>query len=100
MVHIYCHDQHHNPLPDSQLCANCASLLEYATVRLQRCRFGPDKPTCVQCPVHCYLPDRREQVREVMRKAGPKMALRHPWLSLWHFLDKYRKVPAGPCPTS
>jgi hypothetical protein len=27
-----------------------------------------------------------------MRYAGPRMALRHPWLSLLHVLDKLRHV--------
>jgi hypothetical protein len=27
-----------------------------------------------------------------MRYAGPRMVLRHPWLSLTHFLDKARRV--------
>ena len=26
-----------------------------------------------KCPVHCYQRDRREQAREVMRYAGPRM---------------------------
>jgi hypothetical protein len=93
MLGIYCRDRHGS---GAGLCAECQGLLCYATVRLQRCRFGPDKPTCARCPVHCYLPDRREQVRAVMRYAGPKMMWRHPWLSVWHLLDKFRKVE-GPC---
>jgi hypothetical protein len=27
-----------------------------------------------------------------MRYAGPRMLLRHPWLSLTHFADKARRV--------
>ena len=27
-----------------------------------------------------------------MRYAGPRMALKHPWLSLMHFVDKARRV--------
>jgi hypothetical protein len=40
--------------------------------------------------VHCYKPDRREQVRQVMRWAGPRLAFRHPWLALMHFIDGRR----------
>src|SRR5215831_4191615 len=70
MVRIFCRDQH----PTSQgLCPECRALLDYAAVRLDRCRFGADKPTCAKCPVHCCQKQRREQVREVMRYAGPRM---------------------------
>jgi len=31
-------------------------------------------------------------VREVMRYAGPRMLLRHPWQALRHILDKLRRV--------
>ncbi len=90
MVHLFCHDCHH----DSDLCPNCRRLLDYATVRLDRCRFGAEKPTCANCPVHCYQRDRREEMKEVMRYAGPRMLWRHPILSLRHWLDGFRKAPA------
>jgi len=55
--------------------------------RLERCQFMPEKPVCAKCPVHCYKPYYRQQVREVMRYAGPSMlryalgvAIRHLWL--------------------
>ena len=35
-----------------------------------------------------------EQVREVMRYAGPRMPLRYPWLALLHLLDKLRAAGA------
>lgn len=97
MVRIYCHDHHRAgrvgcPQHAATLCPDCQSLLDYATVRLERCRFGPDKPTCAKCPVHCYLPSRREQVREVMRYAGPKMLWCHPVLAIRHILDGCRKA--------
>ena len=82
MVRIYCRDQHHGTF-----CPECRALLDYAAVRLDRCRFGVDKPTCARCPVHCYQKQRREQVRAVMRYAGPRMLWEHPILSLWHWVD-------------
>jgi hypothetical protein len=82
MVQIYCRNQH-----QQEICSDCEGLLAYARVRLERCRFGAEKPTCANCPVHCYQPARREQVRAVMRFAGPRMLWEHPWLSLRHWLD-------------
>jgi hypothetical protein len=86
MIRTYCAGHH---ATRATLCPDCQGLLDYATVRLERCRFGEQKPTCVKCPVHCYQPDRREQVREVMRYAGPRMLWQHPVLSLRHWLDTH-----------
>lgn len=82
MIHIYCRDQH-----GGALCSECEALKHYVSLRLDRCRFGVEKPTCAKCPVHCYQKDRREQIKAIMRYAGPKMIWEHPWLSLWHLLD-------------
>ena len=93
MIHLYCRDQHDG---DGALCDACGALLAYARARLDKCPFRADKPTCARCPVHCYRPDKRAQVRTVMRYAGPRMLLRHPWLALTHlWLDK-RSVGIAP----
>jgi hypothetical protein len=91
MILCYCHDLHHTP--GKALCPDCQALLSYASIRLERCRFGETKPTCVKCPVHCYAADRRDQVKTVMRYAGPRMLWRHPVLSLFHWLDGFRRAP-------
>jgi uncharacterized paraquat-inducible protein A len=90
MVRIYCRDQHRATVG---LCAECDQFLAYANQRLARCRFGPEKPTCAKCPVHCYQRERREQVRVIMRHAGPRMLWEHPIMSLRHWLDGFRKAP-------
>src|SRR5262249_58017328 len=79
MLRIYCRDQHRG-----DLCPTCLDLMSYVNLRLDRCRFGEEKPTCARCPVHCYQRDRREQIKAVMRYAGPRMLWEHPWLSLCH----------------
>lgn len=88
MIRIYCHDHH-----GDELCKECKGLIDYAGLRLDRCRFGVEKPTCAKCPVHCYQRNRREQVKIVMRYAGPRMLWRHPLLSLRHWLDGFRQAP-------
>jgi hypothetical protein len=96
MVQIYCRGQHsHGCDCQKELCAECQGLLDYANLRLDRCRFGSEKPTCARCPVHCYQRDRREQVRAVMRYAGPRMLWQHPWLSVRHWLDGRRSQPVN-----
>jgi hypothetical protein len=90
MMKLYCRDKHGTP---TVLCPECQGLLNYANVRLDRCRFGEEKPTCAKCPVHCYQRDRRDQIKVMMRHAGPRMLWEHPIMSLRHWLDRFRKAP-------
>lgn len=94
MVSMYCRGHGHGG--GVPLCTGCAELLEYATRRLERCVFGDAKPTCANCIVHCYSADMREQVRVVMKWAGPRMLLRHPILGILHVLDGRRPAPTLP----
>ena len=68
---------------DSTTCLAWA-LQRYAHERLDRCPFGDDKPTCRECPIHCYRPAEKAAMQEVMRATGPRMLWRHPWLALVH----------------
>lgn len=61
-------------------------LLEYAHARLDRCRFGNRKPACKKCPIHCYKPAMRAQIRDVMRWAGPRMIFYAPVAAIRHML--------------
>ncbi len=102
MIAMYCR-AHHAPAERlcagcAGLCAECAELEAYALARIEKCPFGADKPTCANCPVHCYNPDMRERVRVVMRYAGPRMLLRHPVLALLHLLDGRREAPPHSAP--
>ncbi len=71
----------------------CEALFEYASYRLLKCPYGEQKPTCRNCPVHCYTKDMREQMHEVMRFAGSRMLLRHPVLAFHHLRDAKRTAP-------
>jgi len=90
MLHIFCRGHHGGR---RELCEDCAQLHAYAMCRLDRCPFGGDKPACAACPIHCYKADRREQIRQVMRYAGPRMLWRHPLLAIRHLLDGRRPAP-------
>jgi hypothetical protein len=90
MIGIYCRDQHASK---GELCADCGALLAYAFKRLEHCPFKLEKPTCANCTIHCYKPEMREKVRNVMRYSGPRMTRPHPVLSLFHFIDGRRKTP-------
>lgn len=93
MVEIYC-EAHHDA--KGKLCVECADLLRYAEVRLDRCPYGENKPTCNQCPIHCYKPELKEQMRLVMRYSGPRMLLKHPILAIRHLIHERREVPVKP----
>ena len=85
MIRLYCHKKEGN----GELCQNCHELLDYAHSRLDRCRYGEEKPTCKKCPIHCYRPDMKERVRAVMRWSGPRMMLYHPVAAIKHI---YREI--------
>ena len=88
MIHLYCrkHEGH------TALCPSCRNLLDYAQSRLDRCRYGDDKPTCKQCPTHCYRPEMKERIRKVMRWSGPRMILFHPFAAIRHLLREIKRT--------
>ena len=79
-----------SPLHVLPLCPQCQALLDYAHKRLEHCKFGEDKPSCTRCPVHCYKPAMREQIRQVMRYSGPRMLLHNPIMAIRHLWDFLR----------
>lgn len=87
MIALYCRSNH---CPTNNLCEECEALYGYALQRLELCRFREEKPTCANCPVHCYKRSMREKIREVMRFAGPRMLLYHPLATVRHFYREYR----------
>jgi hypothetical protein len=82
MIKLYCRSVHGG----NELCKDCAELREYAKKRIERCVFKEDKPACKECPVHCYSPKRREEIKKVMRFSGPRMIFRHPVMAIFHAL--------------
>jgi hypothetical protein len=86
MIEIFCRGRHQQ----DDLCAECKQLLAYAFERIDKCPFKEDKPTCAKCTVHCYKPQMRQQVHEVMRYAGPRMLLSHPLLTFMHYMDEIK----------
>ncbi len=93
MLALYCRGNHGR---GPGLCHPCSKLQIYVDLRLARCPFAPDKPTCANCTVHCYRADMRERIREVMRWAGPRMTWRHPVMALWHLIDGRRAATGSP----
>lgn len=88
MIAIYCRDHHHSNVDN---CLSCTQLREYAQLRLAKCPYQERKTTCANCPTHCYRRSMREQIREVMRYAGPRMLWHHPLYAILHLMDGLRK---------
>jgi len=89
MIGLYCRSHHKKTV----LCPDCSELRDYAQKRLEKCPFQEGKTACAKCPVHCYKPDMRKKVREVMRYSGPRMMYRYPAMAISHIIDSRRKTP-------
>lgn len=87
MTRIFCRKKHGHR---AKLCRECQEILDYTNYRISKCPFTENKPTCKECSIHCFKSPFKEQVKEIMVFSGPRMMLRYPYLSLFHFLDKYR----------
>lgn len=90
MIRLYCRHREGN----RELCASCQELLSYCNARLDRCPRMAEKTTCRQCPVHCYRPDMRQRIAEVMRWAGPRMLIYHPVEAIKHLWMERTHSPA------
>lgn len=53
-----------------------------------------DKTFCSNCKVHCYKPDMRERIRQVMAFSGPRMLFHHPAAALRHVIETKREKKA------
>ena len=90
MVRIYCHGVHKTK--KGELCPECRELTDYALNRLDRCRWGNNKNFCSQSPCHCYKPEMRPKIREVLRYSGPRIMLDHPLVGSIHGIETVKGV--------
>jgi len=101
-IELFCHAKHDRkvvgekalpgillqgkPSPKT-ICVACAELLEHGMKKRALCPLDP-KPTCKSCHVHCYTPEYRQKIREIMAYSGRKMILRGRLDYLWHYFIK------------
>ena len=90
MITLYCW-KNHQSRHEGELCSDCQELLDYAMARSEKCPFMENKTFCANCKVHCYKPEMREKIRQVMRFSGPRMLLVHPGLALRHMAETLRQ---------
>ncbi len=88
MIQIYCRGNHKQ---GKTICKECRQLLDYAAERTRKCPFMQTKSFCSACKVHCYAPDRRKKIQDVMRYAGPRMIFYHPLPAILHMYTTLRQ---------
>lgn len=88
MIALYCHKKHGTK---EGLCKECGELRAYARLRSDKCPFMATKTFCSNCRVHCYKPQMREKIREVMRFSGPRMLFYHPLMAIRHVIESKRE---------
>lgn len=92
MIEIYCHGNHYTK--KHEFCKECEELKEYSLFRLSKCPFKVNKKFCSFCKIHCYKPEMKLKIKEVMRYSGPRMLFSHPIFSISHVIQmiKYKKM--------
>lgn len=83
MIRLYCCKK----LGMRELSDEYNALMEYSHRRLDGCKFGDKKPACKRCPIHCYKPEMRDKIREVMRWVGPRMIFYDPIATIRHIFN-------------
>lgn len=88
MIALYCKKNH---ATKGRMCQECQELADYACMRSDKCPFMETKTFCSNCKVHCYKPEMREKIRQVMRYAGPRMIFSHPVMAIRHVIESRRE---------
>ena len=90
MIEYFCQKKHKESY-NNELCDECKSLSDYARSRTERCPFMESKTFCNNCKVHCYSPEMRKRIKEVMRFSGPRMMIYHPVMCIRHAISRSKK---------
>lgn len=92
LIQLYCKRLHKVRTKNQLgLCPHCQEVLTYAHSRVAACPFMETKSFCSNCKVHCYEPRMREEIRKVMRYAGPRMLFKRPIMVLHHMWLEYKE---------
>jgi len=98
MINIYCRGKHKGKrkelsLKRGEVCPDCKELTDYALFRLSKCPFKVNKKFCSFCKIHCYKPDMKGKIKDVMKYSGPRMLKTHPIFAFSHVIQmlEYKK---------
>lgn len=88
---IYCAHEHADKaegIENDSLCPSCRVSLDYSLERTLTCKLKGSGQLCSSCPVHCFEPDQRENIRKIMRFSGPRLIWKSPLLAIRYVLLK------------
>lgn len=88
MIRLYCRKKHGVTIG---LCPECDAFSKYAILRSDKCPFMETKTFCSNCRVHCYQPEMRAKIRNVMRFSGPRIIFYHPIMAVRHVIESKKE---------
>ncbi len=87
---IYCRGNHGDVERDGGgMCPRCRKAIEDTLERTARCPYG-HAHNCEDCETHCQRGDARRDIKRIMAYAAPRMAIRHPMMTLAYLRKKLR----------
>ena len=95
---IYCKAHHDVDKDAAGLCPACRETVDATLARTEVCPYA-HAGNCQDCAIRCQRGEARERIREIMRYAAPRMAFRHPLMTL-DYLRKKAAGSGGPTRTS
>jgi Nitrous oxide-stimulated promoter len=94
-VEVFCTGKHGSvlrsefKLPEGlgsiNLCVECAGFTDYAIARRLKCPLQSENPVCKHCTIHCYSPEQRKRMQEIMAYSGRKLIMKGRLDYLWHY---------------
>ena len=85
---IYCRAHHRGASKDAAgLCAECRETVDATAQRAAACPYGHEA-NCQDCETHCQRGEAQDRIRAMMRYAAPRMALRHPLMTVEYLRRK------------
>ena len=87
-IQIYCDTKHKDRAKTNEddiiLCEECHDTLRYSSLRREYCPQNP-KPTCKNCEIHCYKPEYRQRIKDIMRHSGMILIKRGRFDLIFHY---------------
>ncbi len=84
---VFCKAHHSGEKDACGLCPSCRATVEATLARTAVCPFDHEG-NCQDCAIHCQRGEAQERIREIMRYAAPRMALRHPLMAAEYLRKK------------
>lgn len=87
---IYCHGNHDDSSrAGGIMCSECREAIETTLKRAELCPHGHEG-NCEDCDTHCQRGEEQQNIKRIMRYAAPRMAIRHPFMTLTYLRKKLR----------